>query len=157
DNPTVARPLSACADGLTAAGLAVDLERWNVADGKGLDDLLANGKQPELLTGDTAWSAIRDIFAAATADEEPGPPDDLDRLQGVLDSGGAEALFRDRKLLQALAKLRAADPAEFAAVRAQIGKRVKLRDLENALRPFRPELVSSDGPTTPPYFEDHGC
>jgi len=157
DKPTVARPLSAFADALLAAGFTVELERWNLADGKGLDDLLANGKEPELLTADAALSAIRDILAAATADEEPAPPDELSALQDVLDTGGAEALFRNKALMQALADLRATDPPGFFAIRAQIEKRVRLRDLDNALRSFQPTTTPSEGTETPPYFEDRGC
>lgn len=69
ENPTVSRALVACAHALAEAGFAVELERWEASDGKGLDDLLAAGKTPEVLTGDSALSAIRDIVAAATSIE----------------------------------------------------------------------------------------
>ncbi len=157
DNPTVARALLACTDALTAAGFAVELERWDGANGKGLDDLLAAGKAPELLQGDVALQAIRETLAAATADEEPAPPDELARLQDVLDGGGAEALFRDKALMQALADLAGADPAGFAAVRASIRERVSLRDLDKALRPFRRQAAPAEGAESPTYFEQDGC
>jgi hypothetical protein len=102
DNPTVARALSSCFKALHEAGFAVELERWEAADGKGLDNLLAPGKTPELLGGDEARRAVSDILAAAHAGEDPAP-EDLARLQDVLAGGGAEALFRDRPLLQAMA------------------------------------------------------
>src|SRR5262249_7164153 len=54
DNSTVARALSDCADALAGAGFDVELERWDVAEGKGLDDLLAAGKTAELLQGEAA-------------------------------------------------------------------------------------------------------
>jgi hypothetical protein len=41
------------------AGLAVELERWDAADGKGIDDLLAAGKVPELLRGMPRGKASR--------------------------------------------------------------------------------------------------
>jgi hypothetical protein len=156
DNPTVARALAGCADALAKAGFAVELERWAAADGKGLDDVLAAGKAPEVLTGDHPMSAIRDMVAAVTADEEPPPPDELVRLKDVLDAGGAEALFRDKPLLQVLADLAGTDPAGFAAVRASIRERVKVRDLDQALRPFRRPAAPGEGGGAPPYFEEHG-
>jgi hypothetical protein len=156
DNATVAWALAGCADALAAAGFSVELERWDKADGKGLDDLLAAGKAPDVLVGDNAVSAIRETLAAATADEEPAPPDELIRLQDVLDTGGPEALFRDKALMQALADLSGADPAGFAAVRASIRERVSVRDLDKALRPFRRQPVPGEAEDTPVYFEQNG-
>jgi hypothetical protein len=156
DNATVARNLSSFADALLVAGFALQLERWNAADGKGLDDLLAAGKVPELLVGDAALQAVREILAASSADEEPGPPEELTRLQDVLDAGGAEALFRDKALMQALADLAGSDPTAFAAVRASIRQRVSLRDLDRALQPFRQHTRQPDGEDAPVYFEADG-
>lgn len=156
DKATVARALSTCAAALAEAGFAVELERWNAADGKGLDDLLAAGKTPELLQGNAALQAVREIVAAASADEQPLLPDELTRLQDVLDAGGAEALFRDKTLMQALSDLVSADPAGFAAVRASIRERVSLRDFDKALRPFRRPTPRSEAKDTPPYFQANG-
>jgi hypothetical protein len=157
DKPSVARPLSACADALAGEGYAVELERWDPADAKGIDDLLVSGKAPELLQSESALAAIRDILAAATSGEESAPPDELARLSEVLQSGGAEALFRDKALMQALADLSSADPAGFAAVRASIRECVSVRDLDKALRPFRRLTAPDEGGDTPPYFEANGC
>jgi hypothetical protein len=77
DNPHVARALNDCADGAEEAGMAVELERWDRADGKGIDDLLAAGKVPDVLAGEAARAAIREALAASTAgDSLPGelPP-----------------------------------------------------------------------------------
>jgi hypothetical protein len=156
EKPTVARPLADCADALAEAGLAVELERWGKIDGKGLDDLLATGKTPELLQGDAALQAVHEILATATADEEPAPPDELARLQDVLDAGGAEALFRDKQLMQALSNLRTGDPAGFAAVRASIRERVRVRDLDSALRSFPPAVAPAAESDTPTYFVQDG-
>src|SRR5262249_54066144 len=109
DNPHVARALAGRAAAAAAAGLAIELERWDLAGGKGIDDLLAAGKAPELLTGETALSAIREALAAATAGAPPSPPIPLDRLAQVL-ADGAEAFFRDAELLRALAQLAESDP-----------------------------------------------
>jgi hypothetical protein len=136
DNRNVARALSDCWEAAGAAGRTVELERWDKTDGKGIDDLLAAGKAPELLTGEAARAAVGEALAAATADEPPRAPDELDRLSVVLADGGAPALFADRKLLAALARLKDADPGAFAARRAALKGRVSLRDLDAALRPF---------------------
>jgi hypothetical protein len=140
DNAHVARALAECCEAAAALGLAVELERWARADGKGIDDLLAAGKAPELLTGEAALAAVREALSAATAGEPPPAPDELDRLAEVLAAGGAPALFGDRPLLAALARLEAADPAAFAARRAALKGLVSLRDLERALAPHRREL-----------------
>jgi hypothetical protein len=135
DNAHVARALADCCEAAGGAGLAVELERWDRADGKGIDDLLAAGKAPEVLAGEAAQAAVREALAAATAGEPPPAPDDLERLDAVLAAGGAVALFNDRPLLEALARLKAADPAAFAARRATLkGQGVSLRDLDNALK-----------------------
>ncbi|MCI0462086.1 MAG: DUF3854 domain-containing protein [Gemmataceae bacterium] len=157
DKPTVARALYACAESLAQAGYAVELERWAAADGKGLDDLLTAGKTPELLQGDVALQAVQEILATATSDGEPALPDELGRLQDVLDSGGAEALFRDKALMQALASLATTDPAGFAAVRASIRERVSLRDLNKSLRSFRRQTAPGGSEESATYFEQRGC
>jgi hypothetical protein len=146
DKPAVARALSACAEVLAAEGYAVELERWDTGDGKGLDDLLASGKSPELLRGEAARTAIQEILAAATAGETSAPPDELARLVDILHSGGPEALFRDKAILQALAQVEVDDPAQYAAVRASLGGRVRLRDLDKALNPFRLEHARNKPP-----------
>jgi hypothetical protein len=64
----------------------------------------------------------------------------LERLDTVL-ADGAEAFFRDKELLEALARLAETDHAEFACVRAKVQKvKISLRSLDNALAPLRQEL-----------------
>lgn len=158
ENATVARALDACAAAVGDAGFALELERWELADGKGLDDLLAAGKQPRVLMGEDARAGVREAVAEATADEEPADDwrADLDRLYAVLAAGGAEALFRDDALLKTLARLSATSPSEYAAVRASIQKTVKLRDLDNALRPLLPRPGDGAADSVPFYFEENG-
>jgi hypothetical protein len=146
DNGLVSRALADCFEAGGDRGLAVELERWDKADGKGIDDLLAAGKAPEVLTGDAARAAIREALAAATASEPTPAPDELDRLPGVLANGGAAALFSDRALLQALARLASADPAAFAARRANLKGLLSLRELDAALKPFRREQAREQPP-----------
>jgi hypothetical protein len=141
DKPPVARALAAAAEGLAAEGLAVEMERWDAAAGKGIHDLLAAGKTPEVLTGDAALAAVREALAAATAGENPAEPEPLDRLDAVLAEGGEQALYRDAELLAALARLAEEDPAEYACRRAQLARHgIRLRDLGAALAPLRQAL-----------------
>lgn len=158
ENRNVAKALEACAGALVAAGHGLELERWELSDGKGLDDLLAAGKLPQILTGEVALAAAREAMAEATADDDPAEDwrADLDRLHAVLDAGGAESLFRDNELLQALARLCATSPAEYAAVRASLQKTVRLRDLDKALRPFLPRPGEGTGEQPATYFEERG-
>lgn len=69
-NANVARSLRECVKELAALGYAIELERWPVESGKGIDDLLLAGGMPEVLTGPEALQAVRDIAKAA------GVPDD---------------------------------------------------------------------------------
>jgi hypothetical protein len=153
DKPPVARALNALAGGLADEGLAVELEMWPISDGKGIDDVLAAGKTPEVLIGDDAGRAIAEIVAEATAGEAPQEPNPLDRLAAVLAEGGPEGLYRDRELLRALAALAESDPAEFACHRAQMQRAgVKLRDLDRALAPLRREIRAEQ-----PALDAAGC
>jgi hypothetical protein len=146
DKPAVARVLETCADALAVARLAVELERWPAAAGKGIDDVLAAGATPEVLTGDVARQAIAEIVAEGTAGEPPPPPDPLERLPEVL-AEGAEALYRDRPLLRALAALAEADPAEYQCRRAQLHRAgVRLRGLDAALAPLRQAIRAARPP-----------
>jgi hypothetical protein len=147
DKAPVARALGDCCEAAAAAGLAVELERWDKGDGKGIDDLLAAGKAPEVLTGEAALAAVREALAAATAGEEtPAPADGLERLPEVLAEGGAAALFSDKQLLTALARLKVTDPAAFAAHRAALKGQVSVRDLDAALKPFLREQARNRPP-----------
>jgi hypothetical protein len=147
DNPHVARALADCCEAATAAGLTLEMERWDKADGKGIDDLLAAGKAPELLTGEAVRAAVDEALAAATAGGPPRAPDELERLPAVLADGGAAALFSDSKLLAALARLADTDPGAFAACRVVLkGQQVSLRDLDAALKPFRREQARERPP-----------
>jgi len=66
NNFNVARALSNTFDALNKEGFDVQLERWNGADGKGIDDLLAAGKVPEVITGTEARKAIKQILKTAS-------------------------------------------------------------------------------------------
>ena len=139
-NPVVARALLAFALAAVAEGLAIELERWP-AEHKGVDDAVAAGAALEVLAGEAALAAAREIAQAAGMKTTEGGAAGLERLPGVLAAGGPAALFRDRALLQALAELRATDAAGWAAKRAELSEAgVRLRDLDAALDPFVREV-----------------
>jgi P4 family phage/plasmid primase-like protien len=73
-NRVVAECLSHLVNHLRQRGYAVELELWDEADGKGIDDLLAADKVPDVVTGDEIVdSAISRIVAdARKADPPPG-------------------------------------------------------------------------------------
>jgi len=73
DNKHVARSLRDCVDELRRDGYAVELERWPIDQGKGIDDLLAAGGKPEILTGDAATSTAQEIAVAAGVDVLAAP------------------------------------------------------------------------------------
>lgn len=64
-NPCVAKALSACFRALDEQGFEVILETWPPEEGKGIDDLLVAGREPELLTGDAARRAVDEILMEA--------------------------------------------------------------------------------------------
>src|SRR5262249_25137689 len=73
---------------------------------------------------------------------------------------GAAALFADRPLLEALARLKNADPAAFAVHRATFKGLVSLRDLDAALKPFLHEQAQERRPgllATASYRVSCGC
>jgi putative DNA primase/helicase len=80
-NPTVAQALLRLAEDLRDHGFAAELELWHAADGKGIDDLLAAGKTPRLVTGDAVLPVVRELLAAA---------------RGTGPEGGAAAVQEER-------------------------------------------------------------
>jgi Domain of unknown function (DUF3854)/Domain of unknown function (DUF927) len=159
-NPLVARALADCAAELAGRGLAVEVERWNADDGKGIDDALAAEKAVEVLTGDDAQRAIQaaldDAGGGLDAEGETDGSDVFARVRSILDEQGAAALFGNVELLRDLAALAEANPAAFAGVRAAIRERVSLRDLDRALAPMRSaarrERREGAGASAPPPY-----
>jgi hypothetical protein len=144
EKPQVAQALAGCAKALAAEGFAIELEQWP-KEHKGIDDFLAAGGTPEVLTGPEAMAAVRAI-ADGSGERQEAPKPVIERLRFALD-GGPEALFRDADLLRDLAKLSLDDPAEHACCRAVCaGAKVKLRDLDRLLSPHRRELAPQKPP-----------
>lgn len=59
--------------GLARAGFAVELETWDPTAGKGIDDLLAAGGKPDVVTGLAAAVRLRDELAGPPAGAGRGP------------------------------------------------------------------------------------
>jgi hypothetical protein len=73
-NPIVARAQLECARAILKTDLHVAIETWDAADGKGLDDLLAAGKQPKLIKGPAALEyAERIAKEAGSSVASPSP------------------------------------------------------------------------------------
>ena len=143
ENPIVARALYECAHELADRDYEVELEQWDAQQGKGLDDLLASGQQPVTLTTEVASEKIAEIFASATADEDPEEPCALNRLYDVVQNEGAEGLFRDEELLQAIAEVAQFNPIRYAEICASLGKRISRRDLDRVVRNLPAQSVAS--------------
>lgn len=64
-NRYVAKALRDCCRELQEAGFDIGLERWSPDAGKGIDDLLATGEKPEVLTGMEVTKTVDEIATAA--------------------------------------------------------------------------------------------
>jgi hypothetical protein len=71
--PGVAHQLSAFAGALAAQGFQVQLERWSLEAGKGIDDLLVGGGSTEVLDGEDAAAVIQALARGGPGAAE-GPP-----------------------------------------------------------------------------------
>jgi hypothetical protein len=60
---------------LQSRGFTIELEVWDLAEGKGIDDLLVSGKTPDVITGEAVLTAAEAIAAQARkADPPPSGP-----------------------------------------------------------------------------------
>ncbi len=62
NNPNVARALNLTLSALIKEGFEVEVEEWAEEDGKGIDDLLVNGKAPRILSGEKALKTLDEIL-----------------------------------------------------------------------------------------------
>jgi hypothetical protein len=163
-NPNVAKSLFTCSERLIDEGIVIELEQWDSSIGKGIDDVLVAGKKPDVLVGDDASRAIKDIARAAGLEIPVIPASELGlQLQSALDEGGPAELFGNHDLLEALAKTALTDPAQFAIHRDYLrGAGLKLRDLDRALKPLQKKLRAENPAAaiveTENYFvSEDGC
>lgn len=142
-NIHVARALLNTAEKLAANRFEVQLEVWDEADGKGIDDLLASGRAPEVRVGETVRDTILEILQEARQ-ANPGTKQRLtaaEIVRAVELKPDPETAFN---LVGDLAKL---PTAEYAAVKAQLreiigGRRLSTRDLDKAVKEQRGRRVS---------------
>ncbi len=154
-NVDVSRNLVLFIEALVAKGIAVELERWDPSDGKGIDDLLRADKQPEVLVGDAAvaatkemhvaaLAAAKEIHAAAIAANPPKrKPSDvvLERLAESLKLG-KQTIYDDTSLLQDVADLSVCEPPAYAKARELIraaGLTTKL--FNHAIKRYEDEAI----------------
>lgn len=69
-NKHVAKALKKTAEALKKEGFIVELETWPPEYGKGIDDLLAAGHQPQVLSGNEALKEIENITRSAGVEPE---------------------------------------------------------------------------------------
>lgn len=162
----VATQLLLCAKAVTDAGLEVDLELWDLATAKGIDDLLALGRVPDLLSGDEALAALGAIASSANVSDPAtlNPAAIESRIQQVADAGGAAGILRDKSLLAELARLKDAQPVEYAAIKANLKARLRnlsVRDFDQAVAANRtkaapkPQDEAPTGALCAPGLEDN--
>ena len=163
-NAVVAKAQLYCAQALLAEGFALEFERWDLSVAKGIDDLLASGKEPELLVGESALTAIKDVARiAGVISAETGASETKVRLNSVLESGGPAAIFGDQPMLEKLASLFVENPAECAILREFLREHdVKTRDLDRVLKPLIKEVRSAKTLVTPTecesyFISEDGC
>lgn len=99
----VARALVDCYRALIAAGFIVAIETWDEADGKGIDDVLAAGKSPDVLEGDDARAIMDRVSAIAGMPPETNgrPEPDWEKMgqEGAAAMARGQVLERPQVLL----------------------------------------------------------
>ncbi len=84
---------------LKVSGLAVELETWDEADGKGIDDLLANGAKPAVIQGERVSIVAQRIADTARAANPPaGGPGGEASTNGQTTGPSALVLIRQHLL-----------------------------------------------------------
>jgi hypothetical protein len=81
--PGVAAALAALVKELIRLEYDVRLETWDPAGGKGVDDLLAAGKQPEVMTGQVILAKLEEISQSAAGQTADDPDEDWYPLDPV--------------------------------------------------------------------------
>jgi hypothetical protein len=122
-NPHVAQALGDLVVHLGKHGFEVELETWDVADGKGIDDLLRIGKKPTILQGEAVAEAVKQIQDESGLKSVPAER----KKSGLPEIQGNRRQLRD-VTAEALAALIAANepPKTFQ----RVGLLTRLRDAE---------------------------
>lgn len=115
--PTVCGALLSCMRRIVAEGYAVEMDSWDEADGKGLDDLLAAGKVPTVLSSREAAAVVFRAARAQKIQEVVQPLDVLPWVRFNLESGGPAAFWADSALVNSVTRMfMGEDIAAFAGV-----------------------------------------
>jgi hypothetical protein len=105
-NRAVALALARLAEHLFAEGFTVELEQWDAADSKGIDDLLATGKISEVVPGESALTLIRQMVENTAGQASPvvggndRPTIIITTDEHLVNAEAAAALARDLALYQ---------------------------------------------------------
>jgi hypothetical protein len=106
NNKHVARALKMTAEALKKEGFNVELETWPLERGKGIDDILAAGYQPEVLSGQEAFKEVNSITKAAGVEPERIPINAGIQDLGFLMKKSWEALDKYRQQKEPLVFVR---------------------------------------------------
>ncbi len=139
-NRHVAQAVEMAADGIRRSVHVVELETWDAADGKGIDDLLNAGKTPEVHVGDAVDAVIAEMISA-TSLAHPTPAEGALSAAVDLVRSLAKATLKDpgaafeQGALEAISLVRAEAPAEWMRTRAGlISAGTSARELDRVLR-----------------------
>lgn len=83
ENLNVARALGLTTNALLDKGYNLELETWDIKDGKGIDDLLAAGKKPRLLKGEDAIKEVGRIIRTARENDPRHIPEIMANRQDL--------------------------------------------------------------------------
>ena len=154
-NLHVAMAIHGAVGGLRTAGFTVEMETWPLDVAKGIDDLLAAGHQPDLVTGEDVDTLIGLIVQAATeANPSPAEHQLREKLSHAwviceLAKDDAGAPF-EAPSLATFAFVREASAADWQRIRTALKDcGVAMRDLERASTPLAPPngaVQAEDGP-----------
>ncbi len=126
-NKHVAKALRDCCRELKAGGFDVKLERWSVDRGKGIDELLAAGETPEVLTGQEVIEAAGEIATAAGVagcdGDEPQSDERKSQSTMLVELAAAAELWYASEQDIAYASMPVADHREHWPIRAKNFKR----------------------------------
>jgi putative DNA primase/helicase len=150
----VGRAVHEAVQGFQAEGFTVELERWDHQLAKGIDDLLADGHAPELVTGGLVLDVAAGIAAQAEANDPRlarqngkhanghDPEQELQQARALTESlderlrGNRRALYQE-EVLAALAVVREQSPGDWEHVRGVLKKhQVEMLPLQRALTRF---------------------
>jgi hypothetical protein len=107
--PQVRQALRAAHEGLRAEGFVVELELWDLATAKGIDDLLLAGHTPRVLVG----GEVENIMSEPSPTSNTAPPEDDLLTAPITDAKATLAKALEPAHLAALVKASREDPGPY--------------------------------------------